>query len=118
MIILRDKLFSKKKERDSSDNDEDKKREEDENKAAIAGIGAAGILATTKPGRLTGKVTRYHNTEKKNVKSILKEGLKAKYSEDPNNLTNRVVRDVDMSKKKDLIYTAKKKKRCIWYWCG
>lgn len=98
MIIIRSKYFSKE---DSSDS----------KKAVggtIAGTGALG-LSKVKTGRLTGKVTRYHDTEKKNVEKILNEGLKAKYAEDPNNLTNQVLKDVDMSKKKGLVYTAKKK---------
>lgn len=68
------------------------------------------LLGTTKTGRLTGKVTRYHNTEEKNVKSILNEGIKSKYSKDPSNLTNQCLSDVDSSKKEGLIYTSKSRK--------
>lgn len=98
MKILRSKIFSTKKE-----------KEEDKTKAILAGAGTVGIASNVKPGRLTGKVTRYHNTESKNVDSILKNGIKSEYSKDPNNLTNTVLSDVDMSKKEGLVYTAKKK---------
>lgn len=99
MIIIRSKYFS------------DQEDIEDTKKAVggtVAGAGALG-LSKIKTGRLTGKVTRYHDTEKKNVENILNEGLKAKYAEDPNNITNQVLKDVDMSKKRGLVYTAKNK---------
>lgn len=54
-------------------------------------------------------MVRYHNTETGNVESILKEGLNPKFAEDPNNITNRVLQDVPMEKKKGLVYVAKKK---------
>lgn len=100
MIIIRQKYFS------DQEDIEDTKRAIG---GTAAGTGALG-LTKTKTGRLTGKVTRYHDTEKKNIENILSEGLKAKYAEDPNNITNQVLKDVDMSKKKGLVYTAKKKK--------
>ena len=99
MKILRFKTFS------SADKDSNSKE-----KALASGIGSAAILGTTKTGRLTGKVTRYHNTENKNVQNILEEGLKSKYSDDPNNLTNTVLSDVDKKKKSGLVYTSKKKR--------
>lgn len=99
-MIIKRKLFSNK---------------EDDNKKNLAiGAGAAGtggvLLAKTRKGHLTGKVTRYHDTNTENIKNILNEGLKASKANDPNNFTNTLLNDVDMSKKKDLIYTAKKKK--------
>ena len=100
MKILRFKTFS------STDKGKDSHSGE---KALASGIGSMALLGTTKTGRLTGKVTRYHNTENKNVQSILEEGLKSKYSDDPNNLTNTVLSDVDKKKKSGLIYTSKRK---------
>lgn len=101
MIILR-KLFSKSKKEESIDKDK---------ALAISGIAGGGmILKKTKSGRLTGKVTRYHDAPTEVIDKIKKEGLKAKYAEDPNNLTNQVLKDVSMDKKKGLVYTAKKKK--------
>ena len=100
MKILRFKTFS------STGNKESHSKE----KALVSGIGSVALLGSTKIGRLTGKVTRYHNTEEKNVKSILNEGIKSKYSKDPNNLTNQCLSDVDLSKKEGLIYTSKSRK--------
>lgn len=40
----------------------------------------------------------------------MENGIKASKSTDPNNLTNRVLRDIDMNDKEGLIYTAKEKK--------
>lgn len=86
-----------------------KKESSDTIKAGVTGVGAAGILATTKTGRLTGKVVRYHNTENKNVQSILENGILSKYATDPDNITNKVLKHVPMGKKEGLVYTSKKK---------
>jgi hypothetical protein len=101
MKILRFKTFS------SSDKGKDSHSGE---KALASGIGSLGLLGSTKTGRLTGKVTRYHNTENKNVQNILEEGLKSKYSDDPNNLTNMALRDIDKKEKSGLVYTSKKRR--------
>lgn len=104
------RIFSKARKRKKKQNDDEGFSDLDNlDKATVAGIGSAGLLSTTKTGRLTGKVTRYHNTEIGNVENILNEGIKGKYAADPNNITNKVVGDVDPSKKENLIYTAKKK---------
>lgn len=95
-------MFSKSKKEESIDKDK---------ALAISGVAGGGmILKKTKSGRLTGKVTRYHDAPTEVIDKIKKEGLKAKYAEDPNNLTNQVLKDVSMDKKKGLVYTAKKKK--------
>ena len=91
MIILRQKQYNKSI------------------KSGLLALGSIGLLSSIKPERLTGKVVRYHNTEAKNVDSIMKEGLKTKYSEDPDNLTNLALKSIDMDKKKGLIYTSKSK---------
>lgn len=101
MKILRFKTFS------STDKNKDSYSGE---KALASGIGSAALLGSTKTGRLTGKVTRYHNTENKNVQNILEEGLKSKYADDPNNLTNMALPDIDKKKKSGLVYTSKKKR--------
>lgn len=99
MIIQR--LFSKKKEKG------------DNNKDAILGgaglVGGGAILSKTKTSRLTGKVTRYHDAPVEVIDKIKEEGLKAKYSTDPNNLTNTVLKDIPMDKKEGLVYTHKKR---------
>lgn len=95
------KRFSKSKKKKAET------RDRDELVAIGSGLGSAAILGNTKPGRLTGKVVRYHNTEKKNVENILKEGLKSRYAEDPENLTNTVLPDIDMNEKRGKVYTSK-----------
>lgn len=83
------------------------------NMSSIYGTGsvASGVageeLLRRNWDRLNGTVTRFHNTDKKNVKDIMQNGILAKFSEDPNNITNKVVDDVDMAKKKGLVYTSK-----------
>lgn len=99
MKILRFKTFS------STD-----KKSHSKEKVLASGISSMALLGSTKTGRLTGKVTRYHNTENKNVQNILEEGIKSEYSKDPNNLTNQCLSDVDPSKKEGLIYTSKSRK--------
>ena len=85
------------------------REDEDIIKSGAAGITAGGILATTKTGRLTGKVVRYHNTENKNVQSILENGILSKHATDPDNITNKVLKHVPMKEREGLVYTAKKK---------
>ena len=117
MILLR-KMFASSNKTKKQMTEEEKKRADDIIKggsAIMAGVGggALGSYLTmsgyekTNKDRLTGKVTRYHNTAEENVNKILEEGLKTKYAEDPNNLTNVSVIDVDMDKKKGKIYLAK-----------
>lgn len=95
MIILRQHIFSNK---------------EDKLKGGAAGLGSIAVLSQIKPGRLTGKVVRYHNTEEKNVENILNEGIKSKYSKDPNNLTNQRLTDINPKEKEGLVYTSKSKR--------
>lgn len=92
-----------------SSNKEDKKTSSDKVLAISGTAGGGYILSKTKSGRLTGKVTRYHDAPIEVIDKIKEEGLKGKYASDPNNLTNTIVNDVDMSKKENLIYTAKDK---------
>lgn len=99
MIVLRSKYFS------------DKKSDATKEAGSIAALaGGSAILANTKPGRLTGRVVRYHNTAEENVDNILKEGIKGEYAANPKNLTNTVIPDIPIEKKKNLIYTSKTKK--------
>ena len=95
MIIKRLKYFS----------DKDSKL-----KGGVAGIGSVAVLSRVKPNHLTGKVVRYHNTEEKNVKNILEEGIKSKYSMDPGNLANQRLPDINPSEKEGLVYTSKSKR--------
>lgn len=68
-----------------------------------------GKLISNSINEITGLERTYHNTERKNIDNILKEGIKSKYAADPENLTNSALVDIDMDKKKDLVYLAKKK---------
>lgn len=69
-------------------------------------VGAKGVHKAYASGELTGRQTLYHATPKKS--KIIREGLKSKYSTDPNNVTNQFLQDVPMSKKKGKVYMAKK----------
>lgn len=101
MIIQR--LFSKRDNRTENSNLS--------TNIGVGGVAGGGlILSKTKTGRLTGKVTRYHDAPAELIDKIKQEGLKASYSTDPNNLTNSVLTDIPMDKKAGLVYTAKRKK--------
>lgn len=110
MILLR-KMFASSNKEKRFGKEEDKEKKIDKDKAlAIGGVGTGGfILSKTKPGRLTGKVVRWHDAPTEVIDKIKEEGLKAKYAEDPDNLTNKVLQDIPMEKKKGLVYTSKKK---------
>lgn len=61
----------------------------DEEKAGLAVAGGGVVIGSRiSKDKLTGTVTRYHNTSKGNVKSIMENGLLGKYASDPKNLTN------------------------------
>lgn len=102
MIILRQIDYSSKKKEDV-----------DKNRAKAAGVGGIGVglglLATTKKSHLTGREVRWHSTDKSNIKSIKEGGIKSKFAADPNNITNKIVKDVPISEKEGLVYLAKKK---------
>lgn len=105
-MIIKRRNFSKKE-----DIKDDLKK-----KAHLAGAIASGVtiykggkLISNSVNEITGLERTYHNTERKNIDNILKEGIKSKYAADPENLTNSALVDIDMDKKKDLVYLAKKK---------
>lgn len=75
----------------------------------LAGLGLGAKLAKSSKSKITGLEELYHNTDSKNIKSILDEGIKAKFAEDPNNLTNQVLGDVPMDEKKGKVYLGRKK---------
>lgn len=107
MKILRQNSFSKTKE--------DRKREEEKEKGLLVGGGTAlaggAILSKANKNKLTGRVVRYHNTPIENVDSILENGIKASYANDPNSYTRTVIggRVEDKTKLDNLVYTAKRK---------
>lgn len=111
MIVLRNKLFSTKEERRKRE--EEKRKDRNAKLVSGGALGAGGlVLGGTQLNKLTGKEVRYHNTARENVDSILREGIKTKFAEDPENLTNRCLRDVPMDKKRGLIYVGKNKNVC------
>lgn len=107
MKILRQNSFSKTKE--------DRKREEEKRKGLLVGGGTAlaggAISSTANKNKLTGRVVRYHNTPIENVDSILENGIKASYANDPMSYTRTVIGGgvEDKTKLDNLVYTAKRK---------
>lgn len=85
-----------------------------DDKAAIGltAVGGGGYLAKHQydRGNITGRERVYHNTETKNVKSILEEGIQSRHASDPKNLTNTVVSDVAASEKEGLTYLSRSKR--------
>lgn len=81
---------------------------------SAGGVGAtiplvnSGIKDLKKNKRkVIGLEEMFHNTDSPDA--VLKEGIKAKFSEDPNNLTNTVLDDVSMKEKKGKVYLGRKK---------
>lgn len=105
MLVVRNKLFAT-----SSTLSEDTNNANSNLAASGLAIGGGALLAGTKYNKLTGREVRYHVTSEKNIPSILQSGIKASYSTDPNNLTNRVLRDMPMDKKEGLVYLGKSKR--------
>lgn len=109
MKILRQSSFSKTKE--------DRKREDEKEKrkGLLVGGGTAlaggAILSTANKNKLTGRVVRYHNTPIENVGSILENGIKASYANDPKSYTRTIIGGgvEDKTKLDNLVYTAKRK---------
>lgn len=60
-------------------------------------------------GLLDGRVKFHHSTAENNVKSIMENGLQSKYADDPSNITNIMLDDLDKSKKSGKVYLAKNK---------
>lgn len=78
--------------------------------ATSIGVGAKQIGKAYHSGAFTGKETLWHATDASNVKNIKAEGLKSKFATDPTNLTNTILKDVPMSKKKGKVYLARDKR--------
>lgn len=111
--------------KDSGENDSKESSKDKLKKAAkttsknLLGVGAlygGGTLVSKGLGQLkdakeelTGLQEMYHNTDTKNVGSIFNEGIKSKFAEDPNNITNQTLTDVSMDKKKGKVYLARDK---------
>lgn len=81
---------------------------------SAGGVGAtiplvnSGIKDLKKNKRkVIGLEEMFHNTDSPDA--VLKEGIKAKFSEDPNNLANTVLDDISMKEKKGKVYLGRKK---------
>ncbi len=73
------------------------------------GVGAGLISRNYSRGNLTGRETLYHATETKNVKPILNEGILASKSSAPGSITDTVLNDIPLEKRKNLVYMGRKK---------
>lgn len=67
------------------------------------------LIGTINKNKLSGKEIRYHNTSSNNVNSILVNGLKTEYSTDPENLTNKSLKNIPLKDKEGLVYLSKSK---------
>lgn len=100
-MIIKRKLFSKK--------DNNKKLKEGAGLSSIIGGGYL-ISKSNNKGDLTGRHKFYHSTEKKNVKSILKSGLKGSKALEDGNFTNSFLHGAGKDDGRELVYLAKNKK--------
>lgn len=88
-------------------NDSDKAKLYTAGAAIPALTGSKTIANQYRSGNLDGVKKFYHGTKNENIDSIMQSGLKSHFAEDPKNLTNRVLHDIPMDEKKDLVYIAK-----------
>lgn len=104
-----EKIANKKQQREQQQQEQAKRNR----KKLLGGTLALGGATVAKKqydkGNLTGRETLWHNTNKKNVGSILEKGLQASYALDPDNLTNTVLHDVPKSELANKVYLARKK---------
>ena len=106
MIILRQKLYSKKNDSRSK---KDKLSTLSKNVAGAGGIVVGGKILDDvyRKGELSGRVKLYHGTKKSAAEKIKEEGLKTIHALDEDNITSVVG---DAAKKERLIYLAKRRK--------
>lgn len=77
--------------------------------ATAVAVGVGQVGEAHRSGALTGRETIYHSTGSKNVAKIKEEGLRHKFSTDPHNITNLVLKDVPLDKKRGKVYMARNK---------
>ena len=58
---------------------------------------------------MTGLENLYHSTDYKFIDNIKQEGILSKYATDKDNITNHVLKDVDMSKKQGKVYLGRRR---------
>ncbi len=85
----------------SHETKEDKNKEEKRKMKDIASLLAAGSLiaggsklALDNKSKITGLENFYHSADRGVINNIKKEGLRKKYAEDPNNLTNTIYKKI------------------------
>jgi hypothetical protein len=113
MKRFRYKYFSKE---DELSEERVEKRKDNEKKKLAEIVAGSGLLyggykiAKKNKSKITGLENFYHSADQGVVDSIKKEGLKAKFAEDPGNLTNAVLgKTVDKSKLKGKVYLGRRK---------
>lgn len=96
-----------------SDSSEEKRKQKKNKRIKIAtGTGlllGGGKLLKDSKSKITGLENFYHSADESVIDSIKKEGIKSRYSVDPDNFTNSIIKDVDPSKLKGKVYLGKKK---------
>lgn len=111
-IEFRYKYFSNKK---SSEKEDKKENNEDLKDLAKVAAGTSLLYGGTKlikknKSKITGLENFYHSADEGVIDSIKKNGLKAEYSEDPENLTNTILGGtINKSKLKGKVYLGRKK---------
>ena len=107
IILLKQLLYTEKS------SNKEKKHQILDDALIVGGTAITGGSLTSRKirGRLTGKVVRYHNTEKENVASILEEGLKASKANNPASFTRYMLQAADNDHSLDnKVYTAKNRR--------
>ena len=113
MKRFRYKYFSKE---DELSEERVEKRKDNEKKKLAKIVAGSGLLyggyKTVKKNKskITGLENFYHSADQGVIDSIKKEGIKAKFAEDPGNLTNTVLGNtIDKSKLKGKVYLGRRK---------
>lgn len=76
---------------------------------ALSGTGIYMLGNEKTRSKLTGLENLYHSTDSKFIDNIKQEGILSKYATDKDNITNRVLKDVDMSKKQGKVYLGRRR---------
>ena len=76
---------------------------------ALSGTGIYMLGNEKTRNKLTGLENLYHSTDSKFIDKIKQEGVLSKYATDEDNITNRILKDIDMSKKQGKVYLGRKR---------
>ncbi len=111
-IEFRYKYFSKEEKEGP---EKEKKKDEDLGDLAKFAAGTGLLIGGSKivkknKSKVTGLENFWHSADESTIDSIKENGLKTKYSEDPNNLANSLLgKNIDKSKLKGKVYLGRKK---------